>query len=394
MTTAASERYREHQIWQILRLKIDALKTARFSNQSLENTRIEMITILEYANRSKGNPKPSIYDDVLEALQSTLNSLSTEEGAFAQFTSYSLPSLLPLVRQLPGPPPGQVNKQYLEALDSAIAMREQTISDLRTEIGALRQNVASAQKELTVFSSEVQKQNLKITADAATITQVANTAEEQLETEWKNRLATWDLERATKDQKVDEDLATKVRLLAGSASIGQRLLEFAAGRVTATEWAGRATRERRNAISLRLGSIITFMGAVAVGAYILSVAVTEGFQLTVGDGILRGALILALIGVGSFLSVEARRHFKEADSAEEVSLALTAIEPFYENADSTERANARASLGDAVFVKNVLSRFASRDATKHANTTSQELSGIADLLANGSTIGKIMNPGG
>lgn len=139
---------------------------------------------------------------------------------------------------------------------------------------------------------------------------------------------------------------------------------------------------------MRAASFVFFLAALGAGGYILASAIGAGFELTVGDGILRGALIVAVAGVGYFLASESRRHFHEADSAEEVTLAITAIEPFYAGSDKIEREKVRSDVGDTIFVKNVLSRFASRDASKHASTTNQELTEIVELLTKSVELGK------
>ncbi len=69
---------------------------------------------------------------------------------------------------------------------------------------------------------------------------------------------------------------------------------------------------------------------------------------------------------GALLLRESGRHFREADTAEDVALSLRALAPFYAGAKENLRTAARLEVGDAVLVKNVLSRFAHRDAAKHS----------------------------
>jgi len=69
-------------------------------------------------------------------------------------------------------------------------------------------------------------------------------------------------------------------------------------------------------------------------------------------------------------------------------VTLTSIEPFYAGAEAEERQSARDSVGDTVFVKNVLSRFANRDAAKHAGVSNQQLSEMIDLLSRGIELGR------
>ncbi|WP_353987206.1 hypothetical protein [Ruicaihuangia caeni] len=284
-----------------------------------------------------------------------------------------------------------MGQKYIDALDQAISFRENTLASLRSEANRLTKQLSGMEAGLEKLAKTVDDQNTKIKQDAATISQVTATAAENLELEWNNRLDAWAVERSSKDKDFDDKLTEHISLLAGSASVGRRLVEHAAGLLTATEWAGRAKRERLNAIWLRWGSMLAFFAALSTGLYILVSTIGRGMQLTVGDGILRGALILTLAGVGTFLSSEARRHFKEADSAEEVTLALAAIEPFYAGAASGERSKARTAVGDTVFVKNILSRFSNRDATKHGSSTNADLAEVMDLLVKGAAVTKTID---
>lgn len=389
MARTAIERYRQHDLWQALKVKRAALESARFSTESLERQREEVLSILEAAARSKDNPVPALYDDVLDQLRDTLNQLGADEGSFSSFANGSYySSTRDLTRRLPGPPPRQVNDRYLAALDAAITAREEELDELRKTAAALKKEVDNSFLKLEDLSTAIEQQQTKIAGAAATITQVVSSAEEQLAGEWGNRLDAWENSRTQKDKELDTKLETNIGLLAAAASVGQRLVEHAAGQLTATQWTGRATRERKNAIWLRLGSFAAFLAALTVGGYILWHAIDAGFELTVGDGILRGALVLALVGVGSFLSAESRRHFKEADSAEDVSLALTTIEPFYAGATEEARTTARDKVGDTIFVKNTLSRFSSRDAAKHTAINNQQMSEIVELLTKSADFAK------
>lgn len=54
-----------------------------------------------------------------------------------------------------------------------------------------------------------------------------------------------------------------------------------------------------------------------------------------------------------------------------------ALAPFYANSEDGVRLTARVQLGDAVLVKNVLSRLSHRDAAKHAGEVkTEELPGL------------------
>lgn len=373
----------------MLQLRREALETARYSTENLEDYRRAAIEVLRLGSLSKLNPVPVIYDAVLDQLQAALNSLSSGENEFQTFiNSGYYQQAVDAVRRLPGPPPRQVTDRYLAALDSAIVVREEQLAALQSQISVLEDELASLGGRVIAIVNVVEAQGSKITSDSATISQVVTSADDRLEAEWNLKLSEWELARKTKDQKFDSDLTENIQLLAGTALVGQRLVEQAAGSLTATDWASRSKRERVNAIWMRVAAFAFFLAALAAGGYILATAINDGFELTVGDGILRGALILAVAGVGTFLSAESRRHFKEADSAEEVALAITAIEPFYASSDTKDRESVRIAVGDTTFVKNVLSRFSSRDASKHAGTSNQELTDIVELLTKSVELGK------
>jgi Skp family chaperone for outer membrane proteins len=384
MAQTQLERYRQHAVWELIDLKRGALETVKYSQQPYEGYRLEVITMLDAAARSKGNPQATIYDDVLDVIAGILNQLSADEQSFMSWSQQSyMNDLRARVRDLPGPPPRQVNESYVVALDTAIAARQGELEELRASVSALNDEVVAKTKELAGLTKKVDAQHEKLTADAATISQVVATADEQLRREWATALATWEKDRETRDGALDEEMAGHVQLLSTAALTGRRLVEQAAGHLTAADWAGRAKRERWNAHGLRWASFVFFALAVVVGAWVLWIAIDKDLTLTVGDGILRGALVLALAGVGSFLTIEARRHFREADSAEDVKLALAALEPYYAGAKDDERTEVRRELGDTVFIKNTLSRFSSRDAAKHAGPTNEQLNQIVDLISKG-----------
>lgn len=385
MTQTQIERYRQHEVWGLIELKRGALETVKYSQQPYEKSRVEVITMLEAAARSKSNPQPTLYDDVLDVIRDILNQLATDEQSFRSWSQQTyMNDLRARVRDLPGPPPRQVNESYVAALDTAVMARERELEEVRSSLAALNGEVVAKTKEVAALTKKVEAQHDKLTADAATISQVVSTADEQLRREWEAALAAWKQDRDTHGTEIDNEMSAHIQLLSAAALTGRRLVEQAAGHLTAADWAGRAKRERWNAHGLRWASFVFFAFAVIVGAWVLWIAIDKDLKLTFGDGILRGALVLALAGVGSFLTVEARRHFREADSAEDVKLALAALEPFYAGANDEERSEVRRVLGETVFIKNTLSRFSNRDAAKHSGPTNEQLNQIVDLVAKGS----------
>lgn len=393
MRTAGAERYREHGFWELLRARLEELRAASFEDPSLESERIVVIEVLETIQASSKNPVPWIYEPVLNSLTASLGNLVVGEGEFAIWVSSTyFINLKDDARQLPAPRPRDIGDAYLAALDRAIQFRQIALKDIEARAVALSAEVAAIEDQLVALKRDgdarlkglaaaVEEQSRKIAADAATISQVTLTAGDQARTEWTNELNAWNLEREAKDQESDAAMATQLLLLTGSAQVGERLVEYAAGKLTARSWSARHKRERLNAIWLRWGAILAYVLAVATGGWLVWWSITKEQSLDVGDGILRGAVVIALGAIGTFLISESRRHFREAASAEEVSLALTAVEPFYASSDAGARDKARAQLGDTIFIKNVVSRFAGRDASKH--NANQELSEVIEQISKG-----------
>ena len=168
-----------------------------------------------------------------------------------------------------------------------------------------------------------------------------------------------------------------IATLAATTRAGEALAEHAAGDLSAADWYVRAKRERSAARWIRFGAWAAFLFAGAVGFYIVNEAIIKNFDISVGGGILRASIAVVIGAFGGLLLREAGRHFREADTAEDVALSLRALAPFYANSDEGIRMTARVELGDAVLVKNVLSRFSHRDAAKHAGEVkTEELSGL------------------
>lgn len=385
MAKAAVERYREHVVWESLRLKADALEQNRYSTPDLELRREMCISILRHALQSVKNPQEHLYDDVLDSLLSLLTGLEVDEYSFSR---YSIPSLADSVRRLPGPPPRMVLDKYRDALDESVAVRQEDLAEIRRTIGGLEQELAMRQTQLMAIQNAADAAKTSLDDSVSRIAQVADDAQKSLNLDWNARVKEWEAAREKKDAASDELLAEQVALLVVAAQVGQRLVEHAAGRFTALDWTTRATRERRSGTTLRRMAIVAFVAAVLVGAYIVARSLQDGFTLTLGDGVLRTGIILSIAGVGGYLSAESRRHFKEADSAEEVATALGAIEPFYASSDEAARSAARVAVGQTVFVRNVLSRFTSRDAAKHSGVSNQEMTDMLDTLSKGLDVSK------
>lgn len=375
MANAAVEVYRQHQVWEVLQLKSEALKTARYGNASIERMRINIQKMLEYALRSRDNAQQSfLYVALLNDLQGLVNQIPSDEGQFHNWASNYLPQLEPFVRQLPGPAPRNMPQSYVDQLDEAIRVREAELSTLREEIESLREQVKLQESAIANHAATVTQQEKAVTTAREQVEEIATSTESALNQSFEESLMSWMNERDQKDSVLNDRMQDQVSLLTAAAQVGQRLVEHAAGNLTALDWTKRAKRERRNGLTLRALAVVFGFAGLGLAYYIVDRAVKKDFDLTVGDGLLRAGAILAVIAVGGYFAAESRRHYTESDTAEEVATAMLAIEPYYAAAEDKDRTDARNAVGETVFVKNVLSRFASRDAGRHNEAvTSQDL---------------------
>lgn len=376
MPSADIELYREHQVWEILRLKSEALGTARYGNASVETLRVTVRKILKYALRSRDNAQQAfLYTRLLDDLQSLINGIPPEENRFHTWANSYLQQLELLVRQLPGPAPRNMPQTYVEWLDEAMRVRQDEIASLREEVRTLREQISQHELRIETNGQTVAEQQEAVTNARQQIDEIATSTESALNKSFEESLKSWMHERDQKDSELNDRMEEQVSLLTAAAQVGQRLVEHAAGNLTALDWTNRAKRERRNGLTLRALAVVFGFAGLALAYYIVDQAVKQDFDLTVGDGLLRGAAIIAVIAVGGYFAAESRRHYTESDTAEEVATAMIAIEPYYAAADENDRTDARNAVGETVFVKNVLSRFANRDSGRHNEAiTSQDLS--------------------
>jgi hypothetical protein len=80
---------------------------------------------------------------------------------------------------------------------------------------------------------------------------------------------------------------------------------------------------------MRAGANVAFLAAGAVGWFIVNEAIRKNFELTVGEGILRAAVVVVIGAFAVLLLRESGRHFREADTTEDVALSLKALAPFF-----------------------------------------------------------------
>ncbi|WP_257479146.1 hypothetical protein [Acidipropionibacterium jensenii] len=362
-----SERYRRHAVWETLTLKRESLAASRFGDKRAEQLRIDVAEWLSEAEKTKAARQPALYLSALDDLGSALNALPTTENEFARYTaSGQQQPLLTALRALPLPPPKDLKDSYVALLDSEIEARTTRLGELEERVKETETSLTARQTTLDALEKKAGHLAAAIETEREAIAAVSASAKDEIDRDWGEKLSVWWDARTKFDDEQNANILAHVASLAATARAGEALAEHAAGSLSAADWSGRAKRERRAAQWMRFGAAAAFVFAGAVGWFIVSEAISNNFDLTVGDGILRASVAAVIGAFGALLLRESGRHFREADTAEDVALSLKALAPFYAGSDDDTRLAARVQVGDAVLVKNVLSRFAHRDAAKHA----------------------------
>lgn len=366
------ERYRKHPVWETLQLKRESLDAARFDDKASEQSRMDIVEWLDEAQKTKGALQPALYLSALDELSAALNQLPVDTAQFKQFVvnrkhaGQPYQVLEQALRSLPLPPPKDLKAAYTEQLDKEVQARAEQLGELEERVQEAEKSLQERQSQLSTVSSEVENLREDIQAQQDVIKQVSESADAEMRLAWAEALEDWRGQRKTTDAEHDAQSLEHVATLAAVTKAGEALAEHAAGDLSAGDWYGRAKRERRAAQWIRAGALAAFVFAGAVGFFIVSEAIAMNFDISVGGGILRASIAFVIGAFGALLLRESGRHFREADTAEDVALSLKALAPFYANSDKEVRHNARVQVGDAVLVKNVLSRFSHRDAVKHA----------------------------
>lgn len=381
----SSERYRKHKAWETLELKREALNAARFGVAELEQKRTDIVEWLTEAAKTRAAQQPALYLSALDDLSVALNSLPTNMNEFSRYVGRARPQANPLplktletaLRALPLPPPRNLSGSYIDLLDKEIEVRTVRLSELESRVAETENSLRGRLAELERVSRNLDVLHAEIESARASISEVSTSVETSIRGSWNEAFSAWNQERAKVDSRHDAEALEHIATLAAVTSAGSALAEHAAGDLSATDWYGRAKRERRAAQWIRAGAAAAFIFAGAVGWFIVDGAIRNDFDLTVGDGILRSAVAVVIGAFGGLLLRESGRHFREADTAEDVALSLKALAPFYANSGDEIRLAARVQVGDAVLVRNVLSRFAHRDAARHAGEiNTAELPGL------------------
>jgi len=327
---------------------------------------------LDEALKTRTARRPALYLGALDELSNALNQLPVDTAHFKQFVAnrrhggqpYQL--LEQALRTLPLPPPKDLKAACVDLLDQEVQARTELLDQLEERVRETEKSLQERQGELDAVSTEVERLRGEIKNQQEAIKQVSGSADADMRAAWEEKLETWREERRITDEEHDAKAVESIGTLAAVTKAGGALAEHAAGDLSAADWYGRAKRERRAAQWIRAGALAAFVFAGTVGYFIVSEAIANNFDISVGGGILRASVAVVIGAFGALLLRESGRYFREADTAEDVALSLKALAPFYASSDDDVRLSARVQVGDAVLVKNVLSRFSPRDAAKHA----------------------------
>lgn len=377
--TTSYQRYKNHPVWETLELKRDALNAARFDDAHTEQRREDIVEWLDEAFKTRNTRQPALYISALDELGTVLNGLQTDSRQFKTYVSdhtyrnqQGARHLELALRALPLPPPKELPKQYFALLDKEVQARTERLDQLEGRIHETESALAERLDRVEELTGTLDALNADIDAAREAIATVSKSAAEDMSEQWHVEFS----ERREKQKELEAEnnaeAVAHVALLAATSVAGEALAEHAAGNLSATDWYRRASRERRAAQWMRFAAIVSFLFAGAVGFFIVSEALRNDFDLTLGDGVLRSTVAIVIGAFGALLLREAGRHFRESDTAEDVGLSLKAIGLFYASAEDNVKLAARVQVGDAVLVKNILSRFAHRDAAKHAGDLNSE----------------------
>ncbi|MGQ7787936.1 hypothetical protein [Nesterenkonia sp. K-15-9-6] len=374
-TRTGQQRYRQHKVWETLQLKLDALNAARFDGVEVEQWRIDVVDWLKEAQKSKTNNQPTLYLSALDDLQEQLNNLEVDQSKFKQYvglnnrTSASgqprIKQLERALRGLPLPPPKNLSQSYAEQLDREMKARQEKLAELNSEIDETKAALQSNREEIGQRTQELADLSTEIEAQQKLIKKVSEDAQGTIDKDWRQALTQWKAERDHADEQANADAAQHLGALASAAEHGRVLLDQAVGNFSATDWAEKSTQERKTATLLRNISFGTFVVGILFAAYITYQAIANEFDMSIGDALLRGTILVVVAAAGALVLRESNSHRREANAAQDMATSLVTLAPFYENTDGPIRLAARQQLGDALLVKNVLSRFAHRDAARH-----------------------------
>lgn len=369
----AQARYRHHKVWETLKLKLEALNAARYGDAQMEAWRTDIVDWLSEAKKTKVTQQPALYVHALDDLQESLNKLETEQSRFKQYVGTSngasASALMTALKQLPFPPPRNLSESYANQLDREMEARQEKLAELNAEVEQTQSELESYRNEADLLTTKLHDLRQEIDVQAQNIKLVSEGAEDRIQKEWDQALSAWNREHEQKYAEFHSEAAHRLGALDATANHGRVLLERAVGSFSAKEWAEKAAHERKSADWLRYLAFTVFGFGVLFMAFVSYQALVSDVQLTLGDTALRTTILVAIAAGGAVAIRESNSHRREANAAHDMAASLATLAPFYENSDDTVRLAARQEIGDAVLVKNVLSRFSHRDAARHASNS-------------------------
>lgn len=389
----AHERYKNHAVWEPLEGMRKQLMEIKCENGDAEQLRKELIEYFGIALKTKSVRQPSFYLPVLDNLYNVVSNISASEESLKycinEYQQSTLCSLHRCLRELPQAPPRSIPQDYIQALNEEVEIRNTDFAKLKELLAEVEDLLEQRHEQLNQLKYEIDRLSETIEEEKKSIIGVSRSAEKEMRSEWNKILDDWQKERKKLDADHDAEALKNIATLAATTKAGEALAEHAAGDLSAADWYGRAKRERRGARWMRAGALATFVFAGAVGFFIVSEAISQNFDISLGGGILRASIAVVIASFGALLIRESGRHFREADTAEDVALSLRALAPYYAKTGEEIRLAARVELGNAVLVKNVLSRFSHRDASKHAAEVNMD--GLSDLVKEATDVLKPKN---
>ncbi len=372
------EAYEQHPFWGALKELKEGLAVQEFQNPTHESYRKELVEVLDTTQKlsAKAPPGSYLYKGLLDSTQSYLTSyFKPTESSVSNYPSYH-GSLYDYLRQLPVQPKNlptatldrftndvAARTNELKELEQQIEQSQQTLERLNDSISDLASRhdallTATKESKESLHTVTVEQINT-IKSDA---TDRLNTIKSALSDQASNAKQTF----TAKMKEIDTAATAELNSMKGLRDVGAKLLSVASGTLVATSWADRAAKEKKTATQLRNFSYCIFALSIIAGVFFLIQSFFHAEGLTVGDGILRASLTLALAGFGGIVLRESGQHKVEGDTAQDISLSLAGLSTFYASADKETQNQARKELGEAVMIKNIISRYSNRDASKHS----------------------------
>lgn len=382
--------YEQHPFWTDLDAMVTALSEQKFDIPLSEATRTRLLDALTSTKRlsSKAPIAPQLYTTLLGNAQSQLANIQANESHLYHYSHYC-DGLYEFLRQFPvqmrNIPPAIIEgfttdvaarTDEFKALEQQIEQSQQTLEQLNKSIRDLADQhtallTATKESKESLRAETVEQINM-IKSDA---TDRLNTIKSDLSDQASTAKQTF----AEKMKEIETAAAAELVAMEGLHDVGAQLLSAASGTLIATSWADRSHKELRTAARLRNFSYGIFALSICAAVFFVVQSLIHAEGLTTGDGILRASLTLALAGFGGIVLRESGQHKIEGDTAYDISLSLAALNTLYASADEATQEQARKDLGNTITIKNLISRYSNRDASKHSQNI--DLKDVSSVLS-------------